>query len=165
LHDDVVVVTFLCTPDDRVYAKDHVLSAGCGLGVTGNMVRKSQIVKDNVGLRRMEEINMKLFYDAWREFTLGSMHRAICHCWKAKVHVVCLMVRLASECEVRHGKSRLYAFVFLPPINFYLFKNVLKVKSACSYVVASCRLVYYASDYLGVAVFLFLRVVGTEEEF
>ncbi|GJX81284.1 reverse transcriptase domain-containing protein, partial [Tanacetum coccineum] len=44
LHDDVVSVTFFCTPDARVYAKDHVRSACMmWLGVMENMVRKSHV--------------------------------------------------------------------------------------------------------------------------
>nr|GEW47686.1 hypothetical protein [Tanacetum cinerariifolium] len=34
------VITFLCTPDARVYAKYHVQSAGCGLGIAQKWLRK-----------------------------------------------------------------------------------------------------------------------------
>nr|GEZ38987.1 hypothetical protein [Tanacetum cinerariifolium]GEZ55548.1 hypothetical protein [Tanacetum cinerariifolium] len=57
--DDVVGVRFLCTPHARVYAKhngDNIIVISID----------DLAIKDNVSMRRMEEIDVKLFYDAWR---------------------------------------------------------------------------------------------------
>nr|GEZ02718.1 hypothetical protein [Tanacetum cinerariifolium] len=43
VHDDAADITFMCTPQARVYMKYHVHSAGRGLGVTKNMVAKVHV--------------------------------------------------------------------------------------------------------------------------
>ncbi|GJX74510.1 hypothetical protein Tco_0313105 [Tanacetum coccineum] len=85
-----------------------------GFGSSVAEITLSKTIEYNVVLRRIEEIGMKHFYDAWRRFALRSMHRAIGHYWKAREQALCLMVHLAYESEVRHGKSRPYAFIVLP---------------------------------------------------
>nr|GEU80588.1 reverse transcriptase domain-containing protein [Tanacetum cinerariifolium] len=60
-HDDVPAITFMYTSDGIVYLKYHVCGAGCGPGVTQNMVSKAHILGDVAAIRLLCRLHARVY--------------------------------------------------------------------------------------------------------